>query len=280
MKDVDPSEIRRSVIAGSWYPGSASALASKIDELMAAVDEGPLKGELKGLISPHAGYSYSGGVAAYAYKQLEGKGYPTVAVVSPVHQHYGGRYLVTSKKYYETPFGLVEVDTDLVRKLDGEVGLTFLEQDAEHSLEIQLPFLQHTLGDFKLLPVMMGEQSLGACKQLSAALTKVLRESQVLLIASSDLAHLHDYDEVVHHDRHVQRLVNDFDPERLASSLARNEAQACGGGPIVTVMLTAKDRGANRAKVLKYTNSGDVTGVRTPGQYTVGYLAGAIYKAA
>lgn len=280
MKDVDPSEIRRSVIAGSWYPGSASALASKIDEFMAAVDEGPLRGELKGLISPHAGYSYSGGVAAHAYKQLEGQSYPTVVVVSPVHQYYGGRYLVTSNRYYQTPFGLVEVDTDLVRKLDGEVGLTFLEQDAEHSLEIQLPFLQHTLGDFKLLPVMMGEQSLGACKQLSAALTKVLRESQVLLIASSDLAHLHDYDEVVHHDRHVQRFVNDFDPEGLAASIARNEAQACGGGPIVTVMLTGKDRGANRAKVLKYTNSGDVTGVRTPGQYTVGYLAGTIYKAA
>jgi len=280
MKDVDPTEIRRSVIAGSWYPGSASALARKIDELTAAVDEGLLKGELKGLISPHAGYSYSGGVAAYAYKQLEGKGYPTVAVVSPVHQHYGGRYLVTSNRYYETPFGLVEVDTDLVRKLDGEVGLTFLEQDAEHSLEIQLPFLQHALGDFKLLPVMMGEQSLGACEQLSAALTKVLGGKGALLVASSDLAHLHDYHEVIHHDRHVERFVNDFDPEGLAASLAKNEAQACGGRPMVTVMLTAKDRGANRAKVLKYTNSGDVTGDKVPGKYTVGYLAGAIYKAA
>jgi AmmeMemoRadiSam system protein B len=280
MKAIDPKDVRRSVIAGSWYPGSASALASTIDEFMAAVDEGPLEGELRGLISPHAGYSYSGGVAAYAYKQLEGKSYPTAVIVSPIHRHYGGRYLVTGNQYYETPFGMVEVDAELVSKLDGEIELNFVDQDAEHSLEIQLPFLQHMLGEFTLLPVMMGDQGLGACQQLSVALTKVLGEKEALLVASSDLAHLHDYEEVVAHDRFVQRFVNDFDPEGLASSLAKNEAQACGGGPIVTVMLTARELGADSAKVLKYVNSGDVTGVRTPGQYTVGYLAGAIYKAA
>ncbi|NIN69636.1 MAG: AmmeMemoRadiSam system protein B [Anaerolineae bacterium] len=280
MKGLDPKVVRRSVIAGSWYPGSASALASTIDGFMAAVDEGPLEGELRGLISPHAGYSYSGGVAAYAYKQLEGKGYPTVVIVSPIHRHYGGRYLVTGNQYYETPFGMVKVDAQLVNKLDGEIELNFVDQDAEHSLEIQLPFLQHMLGEFTLLPVMMGDQGLGACRALSAALNKVLGEKEALLVASSDLAHLHDYEEVVAHDRFVQGFVNDFDPEGLASSLAKNEAQACGGGPIVTVMLTARELGADSARVLKYMNSGDVTGVRAPGQYTVGYLAGVVYKAA
>jgi AmmeMemoRadiSam system protein B len=278
MKGLDPKDVRRSVIAGSWYPGSASALASTIDGFMAAVDEGPLEGELRGLISPHAGYSYSGRVAAYAYKQLEGKSYPTVVIVSPIHRHYGGRYLVTSNQYYETPLGMAEVDGQLVSKLGGEIELNFVDQDAEHSLEIQLPFLQHMLGEFTLLPVMMGDQGLGACRELSVALAKVLGEKEALLVASSDLAHLHDYEEVVAHDRFVQRFVNDFDPEGLASSLAKNEAQACGGGPIVTVMLTARELGADSAKVLKYMNSGDVTGARTPGQYTVGYLAGAIYK--
>ncbi len=278
MNQTDPRDVRRSVIAGSWYPGSASALASTIDGFMATVDEEPLEGELKGLISPHAGYSYSGPVAACAYKQLEGKSYPTVVIVSPVHQHYGGRYLVTSKRYYETPSGLVEVDADLVSRLDREVELNFLEQDAEHSLEIQLPFLQHMLGEFKLLPVMMGDQGLGACRQLSAAVLKALGEGEALLVASSDLAHLYDYQEVIAHDSFVQKYVNDFDAEGLAASLARDEAQACGGGPIVTVMLAAKERGADKAKVLKYMNSGDVTGVKTPGNYTVGYLAGAFYK--
>ncbi len=280
MNNVDPRDVRRSVIAGSWYPGSPSALARTIDGFMATVDQGPLAGELKGLISPHAGYSYSGTVAAHAYKQLEGKSYPVVVIVSPVHQYYGGRYLVTSKRYYETPFGLVDVDGDLVSKLDSEIELNFLEQDAEHSLEIQLPFLQHMLGDFKLLPVMMGDQGLGACRQLSAALLTALGEREALLVASSDLAHLYDYEEVIAHDSFVQKYVNDFDADGLAASLARDEAQACGGGAIVTVMLAAKERGANEAKVLKHMNSGDVTGVKTRGNYTVGYLAGAIYRSA
>jgi AmmeMemoRadiSam system protein B len=280
MKKADAKDVRRSVIAGSWYPGSASALARTIDEFMATVDEGPLAGELHGLISPHAGYSYSGPVAAYAYRQLEGKSYPTAVLVSPVHQYYGGRYLVTGRKYYDTPFGLVEVDADLVAELDREVGLTFLDQDMEHSLEIQLPFLQHMLGEFKLLPVMMGEQRMEACRELSAGLVKLLREREALLVASSDLAHLHDYQEVVAHDRFVRKYVDSFDPEGLASSLAREEAQACGGGPIVTMMLAARERGADKAKVLKYMNSGDVTGEKRPGSYTVGYLAGAVYRAA
>ncbi len=280
MKDPDSKDIRRSVIAGTWYPGSASDLANTIDQFLGEVDVQPLDGELHALISPHAGYSYSAGVAAYAYKQLEGKAYPIVVVVSPLHQPYGGQFLATSRGYYQTPLGLVEIDREMLSQLARDINLTYLDQDGEHSLEIQLPFLQHMLGEFSLMPVMMGEQSMAACRQLSAALVKALEGRHALLVASSDLAHLHDYREVVTHDRVVQKYVQDFDPEGLAESLAKNEAQACGGGPIVTVMLAARERGADTAAVLKYMNSGDVTGIKTPGQYTVGYLAGAVYKAA
>jgi AmmeMemoRadiSam system protein B len=280
MNEAASQAVRRSAIAGSWYPGSASELARNIDGLLSAVDAAPVQGDVKGLVSPHAGYAYSGGVAAYAYKQLEGKTYPHVFIVSPVHQPYGGRFLVTADRYYETPFGLVEVDADLVRELGEDVDLTFIEQDREHSLEIQLPFLQRVLDDFTLLPVMMGDQSLTSCRELSAALAGVLKGKEAVLVASSDLAHLNDYHEVVAHDTFVQKFVNDFDPEGLAASLARSEAQACGGGPIVTMMLAARERGADSAEVLKYMNSGDVTGIRARGQYTVGYLAGAVYEAA
>jgi AmmeMemoRadiSam system protein B len=257
MNSVNPRDIRKSVIAGTWYPGSASSLADTIDGFLAAVDVPPVSGELMALVSPHAGYAYSGGIAAYAYTQLEAKTYPTVVIVSPVHQYYGGRYLTTGKRYYETPFGLVEVDEELLAELDRDLGMSFLEQDAEHSLEIQLPFLQRTLGEFTLVPVMMGDQSPTACHQLSGALTKALAGKKALLAASSDLAHLHDYQQVLEHDRFVQKFVNDFDPEGLLESLARNEAQACGGGPIATVMLTARERGADTAQVLKYMNSGE-----------------------
>lgn len=279
MKDADSDRVRRSVIAGTWYPGSSSALADTIDQFLGEVDAEPIVGELHGLISPHAGYSYSGRVAAHAYKQLEGRSYPTVAVVSPVHQPYGGQYLATSSDYYQTPLGLVKVARETLDEVGREIQLRYLDWDEEHSLEIQLPFLQHLLGDFSLVPIMMGEQSLASCRQLSSALVKVLKGRGALLVASSDLAHLNDYQEVIAHDQAVQNYVDEFNPEGLADSLLRGEAQACGGGPIVTVMLTAKARGADRSKILNYMNSGDVTGIKTPGQYTVGYLAGALYKA-
>jgi AmmeMemoRadiSam system protein B len=280
MKDTDSAKVRRSVIAGTWYPGSSSVLADTIDQFLREADTEPIVGELHGLISPHAGYSYSGRVAAHAYKQLMGRTYSTVAVISPVHQPYGGQYLATSSDYYETPLGLVKVDRERLDEVDREIQLRYLDWDEEHSLEIQLPFLQHLLSDFSLVPIMMGEQSLSSCRELSAALVRVLKGRDALLVASSDLAHLNNYQEVIAHDQFVRKYVEDFDPEGLSDSLMRREAQACGGGPIVTVMLTAKARGADRSKILNYMNSGDVTGIKTPGQYTVGYMAAALYKAA
>lgn len=278
MTSAVSNRVRRSVVAGTWYPGSSSGLVDTLERFLAEVEEEPLVGELHGLISPHAGYSYSGRIAAHAYKQLEGRFYPIVVVVSPVHQPYGGQYLVTSNDYYRTPLGLVEVARSTLDAVGSEVQLRYLDRDEEHSLEIQLPFLQHMLGDFSLVPIMMGEQSLASCRQLSAALAKVLEGKQALLVASSDLAHLHDYQEVIAHDREVQKYVKAFEPDGLAASLAQGEAQACGGGPIVTVMLAAGARGADAARILKYMNSGDVTGIKTSGQYTVGYLAAALYK--
>ena len=168
--------------------------------------------------------------------------------------------------------------------LGKEVPLNRIGLDGEHSLEIQLPFLQQVLGTFTLLPVMLGEpltsdRSLAACHELSAALTNVLRDRKALVVASTDLSHLLDYNDVVRHDRVIVELVERFDIEGLARALVEGHGQACGGAPVVTTLLTAQALGANRAKVLHYTNSGDVTGNRRPGSYTVGYMAAAVYQA-
>ena len=275
MERINPRDIRRSVIAGSWYPGTKAELARTVDGFLANAKKEELGGELMGLIAPHAGYVYSGQVAAYAYKQLEGLDFPIVAVVSPVHRMFVGRLAVTAKRYYETPLGLVEVDGELVDALDEVVGLNRVERDDEHSLEIQLPFLQRVLGRFKLLPVMMGDQSLPACRALGEALAGVLRGRRALLVASTDLSHFHPYDTAVRLDRVVLDHIEKFDPEGLALDLERGRCEACGGGPVIAVMLAAKALGANRARVLKYANSGDVTGDRWQ---VVGYVAGAIYK--
>ncbi len=285
MRQVQAGGIRQSVIAGTWYPGQPDALRRTLQSYLANAKKVELEGELKALISPHAGYAYSGPTAAYAYKQLEdGPAFDTVAILSPVHQAYLGRFAVTRAAYYETPLGLVEVDADLVEALGKEVTLNRVGYDGEHSLEIQLPFLQYMLGSFTLLPVMMGESlssagGMAACRELSTALAKLLRGRKALIVASTDLSHLYDYNDVVRHDKVMVELVERFDIEELARALIEGRCHACGGAPVVAALLAAQALGANRAKVLHYTNSGDVTGNRHPGNYTVGYMAAAVYQA-
>jgi AmmeMemoRadiSam system protein B len=285
MKEIRASDIRQSVIAGTWYPGQPTALRRTLKGYLADAEKVELEGELKALISPHAGYAFSGPTAAYAYKQLEnGQVFDTVAILSPLHQAYLGRFAVTRAGYYETPLGLVEVDAGLVEALGKEVTLNHVGFDGEHSLEIQLPFLQQVLGTFTLLPVMLGEpltsaRALAACRELSAALAKLLRDRKALIVASTDLSHLYDYNDVVRHDRVMVELVERFDVEELARALIEGRCHACGGAPVVTALLTAQALGANRARVLHYTNSSDVTGDRRPGNYIVGYMAAAVYRA-
>jgi len=285
MREVRAGGIRQSVIAGDWYPGQPDALRQTLAGYLADAEKVELEGELKALISPHAGYAYSGPTAAYAYKQLEdGPAFDTVALLSPVHQAYLGRFAVTRAGYYETPLGLVEVDAELVESLGKEVTLNRVGFNGEHSLEIQLPFLQQVLGTFTLLPVMMGEsltsdRGLAACRELSAALAKLMRDRKALIVASTDLSHLYDYNDVVRHDKVMVELVERFDIKGLARAFIEGRCHACGGAPVVAALLAAQALGADRARVLHYTNSGDVTGDRRPGSYTVGYMAAAVYRA-
>ncbi|MCG2768753.1 MAG: AmmeMemoRadiSam system protein B [Anaerolineae bacterium] len=272
---VGGGRIRRSVIAGSWYPGTVDVLEGTITRYLGNVEPMGLTGELLGLIVPHAGYVYSGQVAAHAYRQLEGISFDRVVVVSPVHRMFVGQYGVVDADYYETPLGLVEIDALWVDALAGMVTVNQVLRDSEHSLEIQLPFLQHMLGEFKLLPIMMGDQSLESCRILAEALVRVMGDERALLVASTDLSHFYRYSMALQLDGVVQKHVQEFDPEGLASALAAHRCEACGGGPMVTVMLAARSMGDSKAVVLKYANSGDVTGDHSQ---VVGYLAAAICR--
>lgn len=269
------SNVRRSVIAGSWYPGNAKQLRAMIDEFLNNVPPQKLEGDLLGLIAPHAGYIYSGQVAAYAYALLRGKSFSKVVIVSPVHRIYPGRFAVTDKSFYETPFGLVPVDMELLQAVEQNITLNRVSQDMEHSLEIQLPFLQHVLGQFALTPIMMGEQDWESVMELGQALAKAISKGPILLVASTDLSHFHRYDIAVRLDQLVLDHITAYDPEGLARTLAMQKAEACGGGPVMAVMVAAQKLGANRAVLLKYMNSGDVTGDRSS---VVGYAAAALLR--
>lgn len=281
-------DVRRSLIAGSWYPGSPEALARTVDEYLAQADYIATPDELIALISPHAGYPYSGPTAAYAYRQLQNRAYDTVVLLGPSHRDNFAPIAVSNTKYYWTPLGAVELDAEFINALARKVSIQRVGQDHEHSLEIQLPFLQRALGTFKLVPIMLGlpfyivgESARRICEQLANALADLARGQRVLLVASSDLSHLDDYTAVKTFDARTEELIAAFDVDGLSRYFWQDgECRACGDAPIVTALLAARALGADRVRVLHRTNSGDVTGEREHADYVVGYMAVGVYKSA
>jgi len=277
------SAVRRSVIAGQWYPGTRQGLTRTVDGYLAKVDQPPVEGDLLGLISPHAGYTYSGQTAAHAYHQLEGRQVDTVVLMGPSHRAWVGEYAVNREAAYETPLGRVPLDRAFIGKLEQRVTLRHIEGDAEHSLEIQLPFLQRELADFRLVPILISADDAAAARRLGAALAEIIgqrsgEDGQVLLMASSDLHHIDDYAEVVRRDQQVVDAIGAYDLPALTSLLLAPGCSVCGRMPILATLHAAKALGADAVEILHHTTSGDVTGQKWPGQYTVGYLAAAIYR--
>ena len=276
-KAMSGKNVRESVIAGSWYPGDPARLTKDIKGYLAQVPEHKIEGELIALISPHAGYMYSGQVAAHSYKLLEGKEYDIVVIVAPSHRAYFKGASVYPQGGYRTPLGIVPIAEEITEALMKSPLIDSIPQAhaQEHSLEIQLPFLQVVLKDFRLIPIVMGEQDFQTCEEVSAAIADVITGKNALLIASTDLSHFHAYDKAVDLDQKVVEHVNAFDPEGLNKALKGGQCEACGGGPTVTVMLAAQALGADKSEVLNYANSGDVTGDHSS---VVGYMAAALYR--
>jgi MEMO1 family protein len=272
-------DIRKSVIAGSWYPGKPETLHSQIQGFLRAVPKTPsLIGDLLALIVPHAGYTYSGGVAAHAYHLLPTRPFRQVVLVAPSHRYPFNGASIDLKEGYETPMGIVPVDRPLAQAISaGSPVFDYVPggHAQEHALEIQLPFLQEVLTDFSIIPIIQGSQDSATCQEMARTLARVLKGLPVLLVASTDLSHFHSYDQAKSLDKKILDRVAAFDEKGLMSDLEQSRVEACGGGPMVTIMKTAKLLGADRTQVLKYANSGDVTGDRSG---VVGYMAAAIFK--
>jgi MEMO1 family protein len=286
MSAVGNVTVRESAIAGTWYPGSAPALRRTVEGYLAQVEPTRLPGKPLALVSPHAGYAYSGPTAAHAFAQIQGHAYTRVLLIGPLHRPiWGSRlgaFMAPAEEAYRTPLGDVPVDRDFLAELGKRVTLTVVRHDEEHSLEIELPFLQVALAGFTLTPIMAGEHiadpgALAHIERLAGAIAELCADGSTLLVASTDLTHLDNYAEVVRIDRKLVDLVAAFDVDGLAAALQAEQVQACGAVGLVTVLLAAQKLGARGAQVLAYTSSGDVTGNKRPGTYTVGYLAAAAY---
>jgi hypothetical protein len=278
-------KIRPPAVAGAFYPADPAQLGKMVDGFLSRAAVAKLEGSLVALVSPHAGYEFSGQVAAHSYVLLKGKKYERVVVIAPSHFEAFGFSSVYDGDAFATPLGTIPVDKDFASKLAAMNPLIKLSSRGhgevqgrgEHALEVQLPFLQRVLGQFKLVPIVMGEQSYESSRALGVSLAKLLqkegRAADTLIVASSDLSHYHPYDEAVKMDHKTLKGIEEWDTLSLSRNFERRIWEACGGAPIVAAMIAAERLGANRAQILKYANSGDVTGDKSR---VVGYGAVAL----
>ncbi len=277
---MSAEKIRESVIAGTWYPGDPASLKKQISGYLDQAKLPEIKGRLTGLISPHAGYMYSGGVAAYAYKLLAENPVERVVIIAPSHQTRFSGSSIYNLGGYRTPLGIAPLDFEIIEDLFKHSSLVRYVPQAdqqEHSLEIQLPFLQSVLPRFKLVPIVMGDQDYHHCSELAEVLATVIEKKPALIVASTDLSHYHPYDDARALDKVLLDRIEAFDLEGLDEDIRTRRCEACGAGPVLTMMLAARKMGADSVKLLHYANSGDVTGDVTGG--VVGYMAAAVYKA-
>ena len=267
--------IRKPAVAGTWYPGTSAALAAAVDAHLAAAPEA-LDGDLVALISPHAGLIYSGPVAAHAYQLLRDRHFEVAVLVGPSHFIGFDGVAAFPSGGFETPFGVVPIDDRCVADLTEASPIVRAGASVharEHSLEMQLPFVQRLAPEIKIVPLLMGHQTAATARALGDALAAALRDKRALLIASTDLSHYENAATAAKLDRVVIDCVERIDADGLQHALDVRPQHACGGGPTVAVLRAASLLGATDARILQYADSGDVSGDKSS---VVGYLAAAL----
>jgi AmmeMemoRadiSam system protein B/AmmeMemoRadiSam system protein A len=281
----DSQTVRQAAVAGGFYPADPKVLAAMIDDLLTRASPPPINDPILAVVAPHAGYQYSGPVAAYTYAALKGRKFSRVVVIAPSHFEAFDFTAVFDGDAYATPLGTVQVDkafASQLAKMSPTIRLSSqghipTSQGAEHALEVELPWLQRVLGDFELVPVVMGDQSYESSRALGVALAKLIAGGDTLIVASSDLSHYHPYDEAVKIDHKTLNALQAWDYLSMSQNFETRIWEACGGAPIVAAMIAAERMGANRAIVLKYANSGDTTGDHSR---VVGYSADIFVRSA
>ncbi len=277
-------DVRPSPIAGTWYEGNAEKLALVVDDYLNNAQLPALDGEVVAVIAPHAGHRYSGAVAGYAFAAIRGMQPDLVAVISPFHNLSNYPLLTTAHDAYGTPLGSIEVDKAALAELSShlDVPITPVFADKEHSLEIELPFLQRALGKgdhkgrpYKLLPIMIRAQEVDVAKKLGYALAKALKDKKSLLVASTDLSHFYDQTTANMLDAEMLRRFESFEPESIFEAEHTGKAFACGHAAVAAVLWASRELGANKVQILRHATSGDVTGDFSS---VVGYGAGVVVK--
>ncbi|MFH0965024.1 MAG: AmmeMemoRadiSam system protein B [Planctomycetota bacterium] len=272
-------DIRPPAVAGAFYPADTRELGDMVRSFLDRAQPTELDGKLVGLVAPHAGYVYSGPVAAWAYREIEGQRYDTVVIIGCSHYARFPGASVGAYAAYRTPLGEVPVDADLARRLIASSRLLRFVPEAhrpEHSLEVQLPFLQTALKNFKILPIVIGDGAFATCSEVAAKIVECTADRKTLLIASTDLSHYFPYDKAKELDGKTVDAILTCDGAKLHQGALNDEYQLCGAAAVVTTMLALSQGGPLHARLLKYANSGDTAGDKSR---VVGYAAIALLEA-
>lgn len=273
-------QIRRACVAGMFYPGDADTLSQQIDGFLSTTPQPP-RGRVRVAVSPHAGYPYSGRVAAHGFRALADSGARTVVVIGPSHVEYFPFSSVFDGDGYETPLGVIPIDRDLAARIAGERETVRLSPRGhaqehlprgEHSLEVQLPFVQRALGGARIVPIVMGEQHWDHCSELGTALAEVL-DDDVAIVASSDLSHFHDHERAEALDGAFCEALSTLGAREVYDAVRRGKCEACGAGPVVAALAATEAMDGREFHLLERTNSGRTTGDRSS---VVGYLSAIV----
>ncbi|MDQ1265496.1 MAG: hypothetical protein QG635_647 [Bacteroidota bacterium] len=285
---LDPKMIayRQAVYSGSFYPSDPDSLRSVINDYLSSKDERIIEGDILAIVSPHAGYPYSGWVAGKVYSELIGRKYDAIIIIAPSHSKLFNGASVYSGDGYSTPLGKCEVDKELANAIAKKNKTVYLSLDGhdwktnetEHSLEVQLPFLQIVLPDVPIVPIVMGTQDFQTIDDLMKAIVSSIKESgrKVLIVASSDLSHYHDNKTSRQMDSALIGAFDRFDYFKMSVQCQNRRWEACGYGPIITAMTVGEQLGATKAKSIFYANSSDSPYTKTSKDRVVGYFCGAI----
>ncbi len=270
VEDINAQQkkVRKAYVAGQFYPGTKEVLEKQIQQYMTQAEKIELEGTLRALVAPHAGYIYSGPIAAYAYKQVE-KPFKRVFIFASNHSPYAdvdGLSVPAEYTHYLTPLGEVRV-SPLVEELLQEERISYIpEAHTTHIIEVQLPFLQLTLDDFEIIPVIIGRMNWDDVMHFGELFNKYVDEN-TLFIVSTDLSHYHPYDEAVRLDTSCVHALEQLDTMGVINS------ELCGQGAALILLEIAKEQGW-QGKALDYRNSGDTAGDKAQ---VVGYSAIAYY---
>ncbi len=277
---VYAKEIKQSDLSGSWYPSSSKKLSQMLERFLSFVPNQKIEGDIIAFIQPHAGFVYSGSIAAYGFKQIQNLDIDTVLIVGFSHKIHFDGVSVYDADAFDTPLGLLNVNKELVRELIREHPKIKFYPPAfinENSVEMQIPFLKKVLPNVSIVPIAIGDQKFETSKILAEAIFNVLKEKdKFLLIASSDMSHYLSYDEAVKKDKHTLGLLKKISAELLFKEGDLSEGGIlCGISSVASVIMASQKLGADRLDVLKYANSGDISGDKTR---VVGYVSAVFFK--